>query len=297
MGEFLSLISGFSFAASNVYTRRGVYFSRESFSPLPISMGIGIFLFFISVLVSGGGFRLAGLSSWGVFTLSAAGIIHFVIGRGFNYTSLRLIGANRTQPLMATNVLFAVGFAMVFLGESVGPVQAFGVMAVFLGVVLVGTSSAAPMAGAKTDRRTLLKGMAAGLGSGICYGISPLFVRVGVREIGSPFAGGLVSYLAAGLVVLVFLMREEHRRWLLKLPRPAAWPMVIGGATVAAAQILRYAALSFSPVNVVTPLTSTNNIFVPFLSWLLNRKMEAFSVKVLAGTAAVVFGVSLILLF
>lgn len=295
MGEFLSVLSGLSFAGSNVFTRRGVYFAKESFSPLPISMSIGIFLFLIIVLVSGNASRLALLSGWGIFALSAAGIIHFVIGRSLNYTSLRLIGANRTAPLMATNVLFAAAFALIFLEETLAPVHALGISAVFLGLVLIGTSSGA-VSGEKTDRKALLSGMAAGLGAGLCYGISPLFVRIGVREAGSPFAGGLVSYLAAGIVVALFLTRAQQRRCLARLPRPAVAPMLIGGVSVTAAQIFRYVALGFTPVNVVTPLTSTNNIFVPFLSYLVNRKMEAFSIRVLGGTLAVIIGVFAILL-
>lgn len=259
-------------------------------------MGIGIFLFLITVLVSGSASRIGLLSWWGVFALSAAGIIHFVIGRSCNYTSLRLIGANRTTPLMATNVLFAAAFALVFLNEPITPVHALGISSVFLGLVLIGASSGGTAAGGKAEKKTLFTGMAAGLGSGLCYGISPLFVSIGVREIGSPFAGGLVSYLAAGVTVMLLLVRFEQRRCLACLPRTAVGPMIIGGVAVGAAQIFRYVALGFTPVNVVTPLTATNNLFVPFLSFVVNRKIEIFSPKVLAGTVATVAGVFIVLL-
>ncbi|MBI2934271.1 MAG: DMT family transporter [Chloroflexi bacterium] len=295
MGEFLSLLSGLNFAASNVSTRRGVYFARESFSPLPISMAVGILMFLTAVIVSGTAGKLGLLSWWGIFALSAAGIIHFVFGRGFNYISLRLIGANRTSPLMATNVLFATGFAFLFLREAVTPIQAMGVSTVFLGLILIGSSGGGGTGEAKLARKDLVKGLAAGLACGLCYGISPLFVRVGVREIGSPYAGGLVSYLAAGLLVAFFLGKPGNRHCLARLPRPAFLPILIGGLTVGLAQVLRYMALDFTPVAIVTPLTATNSIFVPFLSWLVNRKMEAFSIRVLGGTAAAIGGVFLIL--
>ncbi|MBI4333369.1 MAG: DMT family transporter [Chloroflexi bacterium] len=296
MGELLALLSGVSYAGSNVFTRRGVFFSKETYSPLVISMCLGVLLFFLTMLISGGASSLMGVSWWGIMALSAAGIIHFVIGRSLNYTSLRLIGANRTVPLMSTNVLFATVLAIVFLKEAIVPLHAVGTASIFLGLVLIGMSSGGTPGTGKTGRAELFKGMAAGLSAGLCYGVSSLFVSVGVREVGSPFAGGLVSYLAAGVVTLAFLVRPQQRRCLACLPRPALVSMLIGGSSVTAAQVFRYVALAFTPVNVVAPLTSTNNLFVPFLSWVVNRKMEVFSAKVLVGAAAMITGVAIILL-
>ncbi len=297
MGELLALLSGFSFATSNVYTRRGIYFAREAFSPLPISMGIGIILFLILIVINGDIDQLSLLSWIGILSFSAAGIVHFVIGRSLNYNSLRLIGANRAAPLLAANVLLATTFGMIFLHEHLSLLRALGICTIFLGLVLIGTSAERGSASSKIERRVLFKGMALGLGAGMCYGISPLFVKIGFREIGSPFAGGLVSYAAAGLIVLIFLAKEERRRGLGKLTKSAFFPMLVGGTTVALAQIFRYIALGFAPINVVAPLIATNNIYVPFLSFLVNRKMEVFSVKVLGGTAAVIVGVLAVLLF
>ncbi len=296
MGEFFSLLSGISYAGSNVFTRRGVYFSKETFSPLLISMTLGVFLFSLAVLISGTASNLKLVSGWGILALSAAGVIHFVVGRSLNYTSLRLIGANRAVPLMSANVLFATVFAVIFLRETLVPIHALGTSAIFLGLVLIGTSSGGTPGTDKMGRKDLFKGMAAGLAAGLCYGISPLFVTIGVREVGSPFAGGLVSYLAAGLVTAMFLARPQQRRCLASLPRPALVSMLIGGSSVTAAQVFRYVALGFTPVNVVAPLSSTNNLFVPFLSWLVNRKIEVFSARVLAGAAAMIAGVFIILL-
>lgn len=294
MGQLMALLSGVAFAVSNTYNRRSVYFTKESFSPLAVSLGIGILLLFVAMLVSGSASSMSSLSWWGLLSLSAAGIIHFVIGRMFNYTGLRLVGANITAPLMATNVLFAAVLAWVFLGETLSVMHGLGIAAVFVGLALITSSSGGTGAG-KIERRTLWKGVGAGLAAGLCYGISPLFVRVGVREIGSPYAAGFVSYAASGVVVVFLLVRMDLRRCLLKIPSSAVPSMITGGVSVTAAQILRYVALEFLPVNVVTPLTSTNNLFTPFMSWIVNRKLEVFSVRVMLGTVAMLTGVLIVM--
>ena len=55
-------------------------------------------------------------------------------------------------------------------------------------------------------------------------------------------------------------------------------------------QMFRYLALSYSPVSVVVPLTTTAVLFVFFFSFLLNRKTEVFTWWVFTGMVAIVAG-------
>lgn len=295
MGEILSMLSGLGYAGSNVFNRRGVFYARETFSALPISMGVGILFFLVATLATGSTGKLSSLSLIGILSLSGAGIVHFVIGRAFNYSSLHLIGANRTSPLLATNTIFAIAFGMVFLHETLTLFRALGVAITLFGVVLIGTSGRDTVKESELKRGDLYRGVAAGLLAGLCYGSSPLLIKFGLREIGSPLAGGLVSYIASGLVVIVFL-NQRHRAQLGNLNRLALGPILIGSISVTMAQIFRYLALAFTPISVVTPLISTSNVFVPFLSFAVNRRIEAFSIRVLGGTLAVVAGVFMVIL-
>ncbi len=295
MGEILSVLSGLGYAGSNVFNRRGVFYARESFSALPISMGVGILLFFVVTLATGSLARLSSLSWLGILSLSGAGIVHFVIGRAFNYTSLHLIGANRTSPLLATNTVFAVAFGLIFLDETLTLFRAVGIAAILCGIVLIGTSGRDVSKEVELEKGVLYRGIAAGLLAGLCYGTSPLLIKLGLREIGSPLAGGFVSYIAAGLVVLM-LLNQKHRSQLGRLNRMALVPIMIGSVSVTLAQIFRYLALAFTPISIVTPLISTNNLFVPFLSFAVNRRLEVFSARVLGGSLAVIAGVFVIVL-
>jgi len=296
VGEILSLLAGAAFGGSNVFTRRGVFHARESFSALPITIGVGIIIFLIALLVSGMAVRLALLSWVGIVSLGGAGILHFLIGRSFTYTSLRLIGANRTEPLLTSNMLFSIAFGLIFLHETLTALQTVGIAAIFLGVLLISMSSEGSVKGTKPGKGVILKGVAAGLLAGLCYGISTLFIKVGLREVGSGIAGGFVSHIAAGLAVAALVVGHENRARLWRLSRTAFIPMLIGGTALAVGQILRYVALGLVPINVVSPLTSTANLFVPVFSFMVNRKMEAFSAKVIGGTIAVIAGVYIILL-
>lgn len=297
MGELLSLVSGILFGSSNVFTRRGVHRAGESFSALPVSITIGIIFIFIALLTSGGLGGLRHLSWLGMASLGAAGILHFVIGRALNYTSLRLIGANRAQPLISFNIVIAIVFGLIFLAETMTFYLAAGILAVFFGVILIGSSAEGFTKGTRLGKPVLLKGVLCGLAAGLCYGISPLLIKIGLRELGSPIAGSLVSHLAAGLVVAIVLVNTRYRSHLVNLKKDALTPMLYGGTALAVGQVLRYIALGLVPINVVIPLTTVDTISVPVLSYFINRKIEVFSPKVLGGTFAIMAGIYIILLF
>jgi drug/metabolite transporter (DMT)-like permease len=65
----------------------------------------------------------------------------------------------------------------------------------------------------------------------------------------------------------------------------------------ATAHLLRYIALAHSPVSLVAPLiNSINGLLVFPLSFLINRKIETFNLRIILGAIAVIGGVLFIFL-
>ena len=83
--------------------------------------------------------KLASLSWLGVGSLAGAGIVHFVFGRILNYTSLRLIGANRSAPITRCNILFAVLLGIFFLEEPVTILLVLAILLIVGGLILTST--------------------------------------------------------------------------------------------------------------------------------------------------------------
>jgi DME family drug/metabolite transporter len=68
------------------------------------------------------------------------GIINYVMGRQFNYQSIKHIGVTRATPLFASAPLFAMILAVIFLGESVNIPIIIGTLIIVGGLYLVVTS-------------------------------------------------------------------------------------------------------------------------------------------------------------
>ena len=65
------------------------------------------------------------------------GILNFPLGRFFNYISVNRVGASRATAVIASTPLFALLFAVAFLGERPSALVIVGTFAVIAGLVLV----------------------------------------------------------------------------------------------------------------------------------------------------------------
>jgi len=295
-GLIFALVAAVSFAAGMVYVRKAGSQTGESFTGAAVSVFIGLPFFAASVFYSGEWDKLWFISGRDFILLGAGGVVHFVAGRLLSYNAFRLIGANKSGAFIRTAPFYTVIFGVIFLNESFTVFIILGVLCIVGGALLVSTERQS--VGEEKQGRVAgaeLKGILAALGGAFCWGISPILIKPGVEAIGSPFAGALVSYIASSAVMAFFLFRQQHRQQMAQLRSVSnLTPLVIGGIFVAIGQLLNYTALSYSPASVVTPLLGTHVLFVYLFSFLLNRDIEVFTVKVVLGMLATALGAFLL---
>lgn len=295
IGLVLALFAGCSFSISNIFIRRGVHRSGEAFSILPIFAFMGMVFFGLSLLVVGEAERLATLSWLGIGALASAGVLHFILGRLAAFTGIRLIGANRAVPVTSCSILVAALFGIFLLGEPLTISLILAVLLIVGGVILISTAGKTETEKLSMPKGALVKGVLAALGGALCWGVSPTLIKIGLKEAQSPLLATFVSYLAASVFIGFSLISPQNNEKLRRLSRVSLIPLIIAGVAVSLAQILRYTALNYSPVSLVEPLSQgTNSLFVFPLSFLLNRRIEAFNLKIIMGAIAIVVGFSLI---
>ncbi len=295
LGLILALFSGFSFATSNIYIRRGVHRSGEALSGVIISILLGMVLFGLTLFIPGQAEQLTSLSWLGTGSLAAAGVIHFIMGRMAGYSSIRIIGATRAVPIQTCSLLFAAFWGIVLFGE---PLTIFLVLALLLiagGMILIGTSGNSGTGEMKVPKSSLVKGLFLALGAALFWGSSPALIKIGLREVNSPLLASFISYTAAFIVAGSLLSVPRNNEKLRRLDRLSLKNLIIGGIAVSIAQALRYAALFYSPLSLVAPIhTGTAGIAILPLSFLLNREIESFSPRIIIAAFSVMTGVFLL---
>jgi drug/metabolite transporter (DMT)-like permease len=296
IGLILALVSSMSFAIGVVLVRKAAGEAGESFSVTALSIFTGLILFTIAIFVSGDWTKLQAMSWRAPTFLVIVGIIHFIIGRLLGYESFRLIGANRATPFNQTCPLYTLVLSLIFLKETVNAYIIFGILCILAGVFLISREKRDIIDRLQKDRTSqVVKGILLALGAALCWGISPILIKPSIEEIGSSADGAFISHAAAAIIIGLLLINKAQRRKIKKLSlKKNILPMVLAGLFTAGGQFLYFSALGESPANVVTPLLSIQVVFIFFLSWLINRKIEIFTPRIIFGMVVTVAGTFLL---
>jgi drug/metabolite transporter (DMT)-like permease len=333
LGALVAILASLSFSLSNVTVRRSVTKAPVAYGAMATVI-LGVPMFFIACLVTGQILRVdeLALSSYGL--LAAAGIIHYVVGRYFNYGAIEAIGAARAAPINTLGLPYSILIAFIFLGEGVS----FG-MLVGIGLIMAGpaimverkkpakapggsgaksapaSTAATPSAGVATavavapvaatpakaeapaDNFQLrqAEGYLYAVIAAAAYGTSPVLIRSALEGHSElSLLGGGISYVAAGAFLMASLILPS-RRHLTAALEPASLRIFAPPAFfVFMAQLLRFVALSLASVAVVGTLMRFGAIFTLGMSWYMNPDLEKITPVVVLGVLITLVGAVLL---
>ena len=258
---------------------------------MSITVPIGVPLFIITCLLFDAlpSLYQFPLPSW--MWLALAGVVHFIIGRYGNYRATLALGATLSSPIQQFSVPISLILAVLLLNEVLTPLRAIGIVLVMVGAFIAvrpvkSGSEREKRRGNSDFKPDYPNGLFWGAICAISYGCSPLMVVYGLGQnstLTDSLAGGLISYSAAALVIVVPIMLVGRMPFLRKIePVPAKW-FAISGILVFLSQALRYMALVVAPVAVVVPIQRLSVIFRLIFSYIMNRDHEVIDLKIVVG--------------
>ena len=313
LGVLLALASSFSFSLNGVMARRGLARATASAGAF-VTVLMGVPLFLIAALISGHIFNAGLVDLNGYVLLALAGILHFGIGRYFNYRASAAIGATRTAPMQALIVPYAIGIAWFFLDEPVTLMMGVGILFILVGPSIMvqrkgkprpdAANTRVPPRGGSTETSAgtfqlrQVEGYSCAFATIFCYGTSPILIRAAIGEIdGISIYGGFVSYVAASLALIVTLAIPTRRGLIKEMNFSTVRLFLSAGVFAFLAQMFRFMALAVAPVAVVTPLQRTAAMFTLVLSFALNRHLEVINLRVVLGIVFSVTGAVLLAVY
>lgn len=310
LGGLLAFLSAALFGLNNAATRRGVL-GGSVIQGVAISVPLGVVLFLAACLLTGTLGEITRFSGSATTCFAIAGILHFVLGRYCNYRAIAAIGTNLASPIQQWEVLVTLALAMMFLGEKLTPLSVIAIALLLLGPAVASrieavreptsVGAAVPAASEATNLKfepRYREGYTWAFLSIFGYGLSPIFVRAGLdgAGVGASFAAGLVSYIAATLVVVLWIVGTRQVAHVRELEaEPCRW-FALAGILVFLSHLLRYMALALIPVSIVAPIMRMQSLFRIYWSWLLTRDYEVFDRNVMIGTVISVAGAVLLTL-
>jgi len=294
IGSLFALLTAIIFALHDIFIRRAVIKVSAAGLGIMISVPMAVPLLFLIIAFTGQMRSILSFSWQGYVWLSLAGIFHFVVGRSLSYECIQLVGANITGILRRVNILVTVVIGISLLHEPLSWQLAIGVFLIITGITLAGLSPQTFRNSSGRFKKIPIKAFVLGFGCGVAWGVSPIFIKLGLKGSGSPIVGTFISFLAATIFLSISLINPIRRTSIVHITGKAAGLFFIAGLLSCTANLVRYVALSLAPASVVTPLVSSSAVFLLIFSFLFNRKLEIFSIPVIIGTVTVVIGTILL---
>jgi drug/metabolite transporter (DMT)-like permease len=295
LGALLAVFSAATFALTNAAGRRGVI-SGTAAQGTVISLPVGLACFIAVALLTGAHQGFERLSGSSIAWLSAAGLIHFVLGRYCNFRATQAAGVNLTAPVMQLNAVVTLALAVVALHEPCTRLQVAGAVFMVAGSLMT-QYAPQPLSPTKSHDAPVFKPrIAAGfffaLVAALMYGTSPIIVRQALDGLGplSGVLGGSIAYGAATIAAAFGLFLTTLRSNVMQVTGENARWFAYSGIFVAAAQGFLYSALAVAPIMLVVPLLQLSLIFRFLFALLLNPHHEVFGLLVVAGSVVSILG-------
>lgn len=230
-----------------------------------------------------------------LLSFTAAGFIHFFVGWTLLNVSQKRIGAARTSPLTSTVPLFGTIIAALTIHEIPGALGLLGVATVVAGVYIV---SADPNAPQPATPHPGWRGSIFGLGTALCWSVSPFFIRIGLQGLPSPLLGLTFGMIASAIAYAIALIWQREPFTLGADPGSRVLVYkTIAGVLVGLSQWARWIALGLAPIGIVLALQQISvPVTIVLAPLIAGRHLEHVTARVWAGALTIIGG-SLILIF
>jgi DME family drug/metabolite transporter len=285
-GVVLAAVAGIGFGLFQSVNRAALR-DMDAYASTFLQLLVSAVLLVAASLAGGDLGRLdaAPASAW--WSFAAAGLVHFSVGWTLLNLSQQRLGAARTSPLLATVPLFGVVIAALTLREVPSGLELAGVALMVGGVYVMEVDRAAGPRG--SGPAVAWTASLFGLGTALCWAVSPILIRQGLRDLPSPLLGVTVGMVAATLAHGLTLPLRG-RRGLRSTREALAWKLA-AGVLVAVSTWTRWSAVALVPVAVVLALGLLSVPTVMAVApALVGRRVERITAPVLAGAAMVVAG-------
>lgn len=277
----VSLVAAFFFALGIVLTQFALRFAPPlAGASISVPTSAVFFILLIPLTIDFGNW------DWHAALLFAvAGTFYPAMVTLLNFASNMRLGANLAGALGNLTPLFAVGFAVILLGDVPHASQLLGLLAVCGGLLMLAFDRVRSHPGAA------LWFMALPLAAALFRGLAQPVVKLGLQDWPNAFAASTISYIVSASVLI--LTRRVIRRGPLPRSRGLWWYCAVGISNGLALLFL-YSALTLGPVTTVAPIVATYPLLVVALNRVIHRD-RTLSTMAFAGIAVSVVGVVLVL--
>ena len=188
-----------------------------------------------------------------------AGLLFPAMGQRFQILSVKHVGPTLTSAFNAFLPVFAVVPAILFLGETLAPLQIFGISALILGLLLAAFGRGISMNN-KAFYLLLLP-----IGAALARAISQPLTKAGYNILTEPLFAMLVMASVSTAVIGVMVLSSGSARRIISLQKGHAL-FILNGLLIGTGILALQISLIFGSVSLAASLMVTTPVWTLFLS-------------------------------
>ncbi|WP_144904340.1 DMT family transporter [Halobellus captivus] len=286
-----ALSSAVLWGLSPVFTKKGIERGGTSVQAVMVVMLTSGALFWTALLATNRTAAFAGMSFGDAGIFLIGGVIGTTVGRLGHYAGIDRIGASVATAAMNTRPLFAVGLAVLFLGETVTAITGVGVLLLVGGVMLLSVAKGGDIRGWRS------RDLAFPLAAGLAYGTGNVIRRYGFLETPATTIEALALNETAAILTLGSYLLISHRDRIRAADSAPIPYFIMAGIISTGGLFSLFQALSIGRVTVVDPVSAMAPLFSALFTYLFLRDVERVTHGVIVGAMLVVFGGALVTVY
>lgn len=225
-------------------------------------------------------------SSRAFWSFFLAGAIGASFGKVFYYKGIDLVGASKATSVKNGSPFLTALLAVLFLGEAMSGFIAAGVTLIVLGIGVLSRGGSSEKTAAGRFRYLLFPLIAA-----FCFGVNPIFKKIGMSAAGLPVLGALVTQATALAFMLAFgrFMGLKVQRQ--RVPLKGLMCFALSGLTEAVGSLLTFFALMYGPAAILSPIWRISPLVTFALARFTLKGIEVVTLKDGVAASLIVAGV------
>lgn len=284
MGIFYALVSGLLWGIGPLLLKRGMTLSNVSTATL-IEQYVSVLALLIIAAARGEIFQL-NFSGTGFWAFVAAGAVGASFGKIFYYKGIDKVGASKSTSVKNSSPILTVLLAVMLLGEELTLPVAVGSVLIVIGILVL---SRVEVKG--EERPSRIRYFFYPLMAALCFGINPVFKKIGVDASSLPTLGAVITQTTALLVMLTagrFLKIKP--KWE-RIPTKSLVLFSLSGVTEALGSLFTFFALVYAPASLVSPIWRMSPLVTFVLAHFTLRGIEVVTLRDGVAASFIVGGI------
>lgn len=283
-GIIYALMAGLFWGITPLLLKKGMTHSSVSTATL-VQQSVIVLTVFI-VAVGQGKVLQLDIPLRAVWSFMAAGVVGGSIGKIFYNKAIERVGASKAVSIKNSDPIISVLVLVLILGEEMTFPVAIGVALIVTGVLVITRVQAG-----EKERPNRLVDFIYPLLALLCFGITPLFKKLGMVAAALPTLAAFITQSTALIVILtVGWLLNIRPKWE-RIPTKSLVCFVSSGITDALGSLFTFYSLIYAPAVVVSPIWRISPLIVFLLARFTLRGVEVVTLKDGIAATFIVSGV------